>query len=211
MTTPRGFNYSFARLSAPLLSLIVALAVSTPSFAAGPAPDTQTSNYEIKFMKGMIDHHAMATMMGETCLSKAVHQELREMCQEVIAAQKQENDTMKSWLTTWYGKSYEARMSDKDRKQMRELEKLSGADFEKAFMPMLVEHHRMAIESAAVCLERAYHPELINMCGDIVSAQAGEIKQLRQWMCEWYGMCTNPRAKSGNDNNDNENDDDRYR
>lgn len=205
MKTSCGSHHSRARLPVLLLSFIVALAVSTPSFAAGPAPDTQTSNYEIKFMKGMIDHHAMAIMMGEMCLSKAVHQELREMCQQIVAAQKQENDTMKSWLATWYGVSYEARMSDKDRKQMRELEKLSGADFEKAFMPMLVEHHRMAIESAAVCLERAYHPDLINMCGDIVTAQADEIKQLRRWTCEWYGMCTNPRAKGGNDSNDDGN------
>lgn len=187
------------------LALAIALLIAAPAFAAGPAPDDKTTKYEIKFMQNMVDHHAMAIMMGEMCLAKATHQELREMCQQVVAAQTQENQTMKSWLATWYGRTYEAKMSGKDEQQMRELQRLSGAEFEKAFMPMLVEHHRMAIEGAAVCLERAYHPELINMCGEIVSAQATEIKQLRQWMCEWYQMCTNPRnAQGGNGANHEE-------
>lgn len=189
-------------LSSWLLPLLTMLVTAAPALGAEPASDAKTAKYEIKFMQGMIDHHAMAIMMGEMCLAKATHQPLREMCQQVVTTQTQENQTMKSWLATWYGKSYKAKMSDKDQRQMRELERLSGAEFEKAFMPLLVEHHRMAIEAAAVCLERASHPDLINMCGDIVTAQAAEIKQLRQWMCEWYQMCTNPRKKGDDDTND---------
>ena len=190
--------------SSRALGLLMMLVTAAPVLATGPAPDDKTTKYEIKFMQNMIDHHAMAIMMGEMCMAKATHQELRDMCQEVVTAQTQENQTMKSWLVTWYGRTYEAKMSGKDERQMRELEGLSGAEFEKVFMPALIEHHRMAIESAAVCLERAYHPELISMCGDIVSAQATEIKQLRQWMCEWYQMCTNPRNTEGGDGADHE-------
>lgn len=188
-----------------LLPLLMMLVITTPALAAGPAPDDKTTKYEIKFMQNMIDHHAMAIMMGEMCLAKATHQELREMCQQVVTTQTQESETMKSWLATWYGENYEAKMSSRDERQMRELERLSGAEFEKAFMPMLVDHHRIALQRAAVCLQRAYHPELINMCSDIVTAQAAEIKQLRQWMCEWYQMCTNPRQRNDEDNSgDNE-------
>lgn len=187
------------------LGLLMMLVTAAPVLAAGPAPDDKTTKYEIKFMQNMIDHHAMAIMMGEMCLAKATHQELREMCQQVVTTQTQESETMKSWLATWYGENYEAKMSSKDERQMRELERLSGAEFEKAFMPMLVDHHRIALQRAAVCLQRAYHPELINMCSDIVTAQAAEIKQLRQWMCEWYQMCTNPRQRNDEDNSgDNE-------
>lgn len=188
-----------------LLPLLMMLVITTPAVAAGPAPDDKTTKYEIKFMQNMIDHHAMAIMMGEMCLAKATHQELREMCQQVVTTQTQESETMKSWLATWYRENYEAKMSSRDERQMRELERLSGAEFEKAFMPMLVDHHRIALQRAAVCLQRAYHPELINMCSDIVTAQAAEIKQLRQWMCEWYQMCTNPRQRNDEDNSgDNE-------
>jgi len=187
-----------------LLVLAIVFATAAPAFAAGPAPDNKTAAYEVKFMQNMIDHHAMAVMMGEMCLAKATHQELREMCQEVVTTQTQESETMKTWLATWYGKNYEAKMSGKDERQMRELESLSGAEFEKAFMPMLVDHHRIALQRAAVCLQRAYHSELINMCGDIVTAQAAEIKQLRQWMCEWYQLCTNPRKAGDDDGADQE-------
>ena len=191
-----------------LLGLLTMLAAATPAFAAGPAPDDKTAKYEIKFMQNMIDHHAMAVMMGEMCVAKATHQELREMCQQVVATQTQENQTMKSWLATWYGQSYETKMSGKDQRQIRELESLSGAEFEKTFMPMLVDHHRIALQRAAVCLQRAYHPELINMCGNIVTGQAAEIKQLRQWMCDWYQLCTNPRKAGDDDDADQDDEED---
>lgn len=192
--------FAFRQAYAWLVVLAGVLLTATPAFAAGPAPDAETGKYEVKFMQGMIDHHAMAIMMGEMCLAKATHQELRDMCQQVVTTQTAESQTMKSWLATWYGQNYTPRkMSSKEERQMRELEQLSGAEFEKAFMPMLVEHHRIAIERAAVCLARAYHPELINTCGDIVTAQAAEIKQLRQWMCAWYQMCTNRRKQQDGD------------
>ena len=61
------------------------------------------SRYELRFMTEMIDHHAMAVEMGEMCLSRAVHPELLAMCQEIIAAQMQEIETMQAWLQDWYG------------------------------------------------------------------------------------------------------------
>lgn len=204
----KKFALAFRQPYAWLVALTALFITAGPASAAEPAPDAKTAKYEVKFMQGMIDHHAMAIMMGEMCLAKATHQELREMCQQVVTTQRQESETMKSWLATWYGQSYQAKLSGKNQRQMRELEQLSGAEFEKAFMPMLVDHHRIAIERAAVCLQRAYHPELINMCGDIVKAQADEIKQLRAWMCEWYQMCTNPRKPGANSDDDEQEEED---
>ena len=42
------------------------MAFATPVLADAPAPDQQTSKYEIKFMENMIDHHAMAVMRAES-------------------------------------------------------------------------------------------------------------------------------------------------
>ena len=53
----------------------------------------------------------------------------------------------------------------------------------------MIRHHARAVREGAHCVERAYHPDLIAMCSDIVQAQMKEIRTMRQWLCEWYGIC----------------------
>lgn len=44
----------------------------------------------------MIDHHHMAVETSEICLAKAVHAELRQMCEQIIAAQSREIEQLQS-------------------------------------------------------------------------------------------------------------------
>jgi uncharacterized protein (DUF305 family) len=140
-------------------------------------------------MTGMIDHHAMAIEMGEMCLENAEHAELQAMCEDVISAQSQEIETMQSWLEDWYSLSYEPEMTQGEMRQMERLAALSGADFEIRFMEMLIRHHRKAITEAEKCLNRAYHPDLRDLCEGIIGTQSAEIAQLEAWLCQWYGRC----------------------
>lgn len=174
-----------------LLVLVTAfLFTGAASFAAAPAPERSAARYEIRFMEGMIDHHAMAVMMGELCLERAIHEELAAMCAQIVETQSQEIATMQSWLADWYGITYEPQMSRQEERQMAQLATLSGAEFEIAFMEMMIEHHQAAIREAADCVERAYHRPLVRLCERIIAAQAAEIEQMRQWLCEWYGRCS---------------------
>jgi uncharacterized protein (DUF305 family) len=34
--------------------------------------------------------------------------------------------------------------------------------------------------------------DLVSMCEDVTSVQLGEIGQLKQWLCDWYGRCGGP-------------------
>jgi uncharacterized protein (DUF305 family) len=169
---------------AGLASLFVAAA-----FAAAPAPDRATALYEIDFMEDMIDHHAMAVHTATLCEQRAVHEQLRSLCTQIKAAQSQEIATMQSWLSSWYGDAYQPGMS---KGMMREMEKLaaqSGAEFEIAFMEMMIRHHAKAVKAATTCLERAYHAELLDLCQSIIEKQTEEIRLMRSWLCEWYGIC----------------------
>lgn len=159
---------------------------ATPVSADAPAPDKQTAKYEIKFMENMIDHHAMAVMMAEMCLMKAVHPDLISMCQEIIATQMQEIEMMQMWLMDWYGISYEPDM------HMGEMEghmMMDPEEFEIHFMKRMIGHHATAVKEAENCLEKAYHPELLSMCQNIIITQTQEIETLQAWLCEWYGIC----------------------
>lgn len=159
------------------------------TIASAPAPSPSTANFEIRFMTGMIDHHQMAVEMAEICLSKAVHEELRSMCQNIIATQSAEIQEMQSWLQQWYGITYEPTMKPGDQKMLERLASLSGAEFEIAFMEMMIKHHEGAIKEARHCLDKAAHAELRELCENIIATQSAEIQQMRTWLCQWYGEC----------------------
>ena len=52
--------------------------------AEAPAPRRNAARFEVKFMKGMIDHHFMAVMAAELCSTKDVEPELAELCESII-------------------------------------------------------------------------------------------------------------------------------
>lgn len=184
---------------AALLAALIAFAVVAPTSTAAsePAPNPGTAGFEIRFLSNMIDHHAMAVEMGELCLERAVHEELTAMCSDIVASQQQEIDTMQAWLASWYGVSHEPEMSTGEMKKLEQLASLSGEEFEIEFMRMMSKHHAKAVKMASRCVERAYHAELVDLCGQIVATQTAEIQQLQTWLCDWYGICRPARGSAG--------------
>lgn len=181
-----GTNRRWGKKVSMALLLCVGPAVVA---AAEPAPRKRESRYEVKFMQNMIDHHMMAVMMGELCVERAVHEELAELCHQIITTQNEEIELMQDWLDDWYGISYEPRMSKKAEREMDELAELDGADFEIAFMQMMIEHHAVAVEEGGKCAQRAYHAQLEDLCHNIVETQSAEIELMQGWLCDWYDIC----------------------
>ena len=96
---------------------------------------------------------------------------------------------MQSWLQSWYGVSYSPQMMPGMQNHMERMSEMSGAEFEITFMKEMIRHHWRAVVSATGCIDRAYHPELISMCANIVETQVAEITLMRTWLCEWYNIC----------------------
>lgn len=166
-----------------------AAAARTPTVTSAPALSTAERNYEIKFMQGMIDHHMMAVMMSEMCLQKAVHEELRALCSEIIAAQRTEIMEMQSWLQSWYGITYEPEMKPGDQQMMDRMAAMSSAEFEVEYMERMIRHHAKAVKEGEHCLDKAYHAELKTLCANIIATQREEIAIMQAWLCAWYGIC----------------------
>lgn len=176
---------------AAVLVLVASVALLTPGGASAsePAPHAGTARFEVDFMTGMIDHHAMATEMGQLCLEKATHEELRSLCADIVASQSEEIETLQEWLSSWYGISYEPQMKPGEMKQMERLARLSGAGFDVEFMEMMSRHHAKAVRMASRCVDRAHHKDLQALCGDIVTTQTAEIQLMQGWLCDWYSIC----------------------
>ena len=185
MLTNRIFRFSISLL----LFLTGAFSSVQPALASGPALDPEQAQYEIDFMKDMIDHHASAVAMGGLCIKRAVHEELREMCKQVVRDQIHEIEQMQSWLKEWYDIKYRPHIGRDDRQMITHLARHKGNKFDLHFMHMMIMHHGMAIEMSQTCLTNAYHEELLNLCGTMSQTQAAEIEQMQVWLCEWYDHC----------------------
>ena len=56
------------------------------------------NNFDETFLEEMIPHHQMAVMMAQMLLSGTNRSEMKQLGQNIITAQKQEIDQMRSWL-----------------------------------------------------------------------------------------------------------------
>lgn len=62
------------------------------------------AEFDRTFIEQMIPHHEMAIMMAQMLKASTDRDEMKELADNVIASQSREIETMRGWLTTWYGR-----------------------------------------------------------------------------------------------------------
>ncbi|GIW36809.1 MAG: hypothetical protein KatS3mg073_0954 [Meiothermus sp.] len=76
---------------------------------------------------------------------------------------------------------------------MAELKKLSGRNFDIAYMSMMIEHHKGAVEMARAILKVSKEARIRKAAQEIVAVQNKEIAQLTGWLKSWYGVAPSQR------------------
>lgn len=79
-------------------------------------------------------------------------------------------------------------MGGMEMKSMAALEKLSGKDFDIAYMSMMIGHHKGAVEMARQALAVSRDSRILRAAQDIRSVQNKEIAQLTARLKNWYGV-----------------------
>lgn len=67
----------------------------------------------------------------------------------------------------------------------KQLEKLSGDEFDKTFIEMMTAHHEGAVAMAELIPSRAKHDEIKTLGQAIITAQTKEISEMKQWQMDW--------------------------
>lgn len=179
------------------LTVGVFTATTKPSAASEPAPRMRLTQIEVRLLRDFIDHHYFAIQISQVCLQKATRQQLKSICEEVITAQRQEIQTMRSWLINWYGIQYEPTTNKMDASEVSRLGALNGSRFEIEFMKTLASHHWGAIIMGGEVIDRAYHHNFVDLAADIVTAQTSEIAQLQTMLRNNYGIRYRGAAVAG--------------
>jgi uncharacterized protein (DUF305 family) len=144
-----------------------------------------------RFIDAMVPHHQGAIAMANVALENAEHEEIKELSRNIVSSQQAEIDELKSIKKEEFGTSeVPMEMSSKQMRgmgMMMDPQALADENpFDRAFIDAMIPHHRSAIEMAKVANQESENPRIKELAGNIVSAQKGEIEQMRRWREQWY-------------------------
>ena len=170
--------------------------------AAAPAKGKETDR---AFIEDMVPHHESAIEMATIASERSDRPEIKKLAGDIISSQKKEIAQLKADHQRLFGAALPAGgkmgamgMSEEEMgmgdMSMSELEK--ATPFDRAFIDMMVPHHRSAVKMAKMELEMGADPELKMIAQEIIDAQDREIGQMNEWRTEWYGAPVKEPAES---------------
>lgn len=181
-------------LIAICLALLAVLTTAGCGDDSGDAGSAKASGneFDAAFVEQMTAHHRGAIAMAKSAEKNATHDEIKQLAQEIVEAQQSEIAKMDR-----IGKSLKAAGVDTPTGGMGmsasamgmdfEMPMLENADdFDKAFLDMMIPHHRGAILMSKRLIDSGSNEELLKLAKTIIDAQTAEIEKMQDWREEWY-------------------------
>lgn len=197
-----------------LASSFLLLALATVAAACGSADEQTASSSEAggnatdaAFVSDMTAHHQGAIDMARVAQKRAEHPEIKQLANDIIAAQESEIATLKDIDADFardggHEGHDDMGMSDAEMGMEMDPAQLERAKpFDRAFIDAMVPHHEGAVTMAKEQLAKGEHPELRKMAQDIIDAQTSEIAQMNEWRKAWYGAAA-PSHSGGHGSED---------
>jgi uncharacterized protein (DUF305 family) len=158
---------------------------ASPGPADGAAEGAHNGE-DVMFAQHMIPHHSQAVEMSDILLAKQdVDPRVRELAEEIKAAQAPEIEQMQGWLNDWgnppmpamdHG-SMEGMVAPADIEKLRSA---SGTEAAKLFLNQMIGHHEGAITMAQNEIDGGQHEPAITMARAIIDSQQREIDEMKQ-------------------------------
>ena len=194
---------SLRRLAAPTiaLALVVTLAAcgSDDSSSANTAAVDSSSGSgasvalnaaDIEFAQGMIAHHEQAIEMAEIALDPNVgaSPEVVDLATRIMGAQDPEVDLMTGWLTAAgepvamdasEGHDMSSMEGMMTAEQMDSMAAMTGADFDKMWLEMMIAHHEGAVSQSQTVKANGSNADVLALADTIIGAQQAEITEMQ--------------------------------
>lgn len=167
----------------------------SPSHAHAPAPAhgamlpaTPGPGYtvaDVRFMQGMIGHHAQAIAMAKMAPTHGAGERVSQLAQKIDISQRDEIGFMERWLAD----RGQAVPDDEQRhamqmpgmltpEQMAQLDAARGREFDRLFLTFMIQHHRGALDMVAALFDdplAAQDPDIFRFITDVDADQRAEI------------------------------------
>ena len=182
-----------------LLAAVLTLAAcgSEETSDAGGESSTTTAPFndaDVEFARDMIPHHEQAVQMAQLADGRAESAEVKQLAEDIEAAQAPEIEQMSAWLESWgedvpsdsmdHGDMGHGSPSEMpgmmDADEMNRLERTRGADWDRRFLTGMIEHHEGAIEMARVEQAEGENPDALDLAEKVEKDQQAEISEMER-------------------------------
>jgi uncharacterized protein (DUF305 family) len=164
------------------------MSTSTSASAAPSATRSDFNDADVMFLQMMYPHHAQAIDMAKLVAGRSQDQQVITLAQNIEKAQGPEMTQMTDLLKS-FGKPAPAADSGHmgmgnmpgmmSAEQMTSLEGLSGVEFDRMWLQMMIDHHTGAIDMSNTELRDGSNPDAKKMAQAIIANQEAEITQMR--------------------------------
>ena len=180
---------------ATLLAAVALIVLAAVALGCGGNDDSSGAagnETDAAFITDMTAHHGGAIEMARVAQKHAEHSEIRDLADDIIAAQESEISAMKTIRRETHDMAEHGGghmgMSEADMGMEMDPAELEDAKpFDRAFIDAMVPHHEGAIAMAKQLLKSGDQPALRKMAQEIIDAQTKEIAKMREWRKAWYG------------------------
>lgn len=164
----------------------------------------QFSDADVKFMQGMISHHAQAMEMTALVDSRTNREPVKLLSQRISLSQDDEMAMMRDWLTernqtvptleAHHAMDAELMPGMATPADMARLEAATGPEFDRIFLELMIKHHSGAVEMVETLLEQpgsAQDSVLFAFTSDVTADQTSEIERMDSMLA---GFSPDPRV-----------------
>ncbi|HKB13408.1 MAG TPA: DUF305 domain-containing protein [Vicinamibacterales bacterium] len=159
--------------------------------AASDLSKVEYTGADIKFMQGMIGHHAQALEMVELLKTRTASDDLKKLALRIELSQDDEIKMMQHWLEArgqqvpnrtamhMHGATLMPGMLTPD--EMKRLEEAHGAEFDRLFLEGMIKHHGGALTMVKDLVETpgaAQESEVFAFVSDVEADQRMEIDRM---------------------------------
>ena len=145
-----------------VLLLSAAAAACGGATAQAQAPAPRSNEADVRFITGMIGHHAQALEMVALVPDRTTRTDVRMMAERIAVSQGDEIALMERWLRdrghpapaadgahAHHGGAHASMPGMLSAEEMQRLAAASGAEFDRLFLELMIRHHEGALAMVA--------------------------------------------------------------
>ena len=165
----------------------------------------QFSEADVRFMQGMISHHAQALEMTALLDTNTASDAMRATARRIELSQEDEIEMMQDWLRergqdvtaidAHHAEGFQPMPGMLTAEEMASLAGAEGAAFDRLFLELMIKHHRGAVTMVENLLRQrgaAQDSVLFGFTSDVVADQTAEINRMDAMMAE---LTPDPRVQ----------------
>lgn len=162
--------------------------------------ETRWTRADVRFMQGMIHHHAQALLMTSLVPERAASEDVKLLARRMEIAQEGEIEQMQGWLEERgqevpqahiphghaHGPGQPVMPGMLSEEELDRLEEAEGEEFDRLFLLYMIRHHEGALTMVAQLYDRrgGYESEVDQLARHVASDQEIEIGRMEELLAQ---------------------------